>query len=76
MLIVWIAVWLVAAVLVWLMFWTLLTFLVGKSARQDEFVAGSPPQPAPDGFYRGVAYLLGGGRVAWEIIRTGERSRF
>jgi hypothetical protein len=65
MLIIWIAVWLVIAIALWLAFWKLLTLIVGMSARQKDFVAGSVPKPAPDGFYKGRAYLLGGGPVPW-----------
>lgn len=65
MLIVWILLWVVIAILVWLGFWMLLTFLVGKSARQKQFVTGKPPSNAPDGFYKGTAFLLGGGPVPW-----------
>lgn len=65
MLLVWIIGWLIAAILVWLGFWMLITFLVDQSARQKQFVEGKPPSGAPDGFYRGTAYLLGGGPVPW-----------
>lgn len=63
--ILWIAVWLVVAIAVWVAFWTLLTFFVGRSSRQKEFVGGSAPRPAPEGFYKGTALLLGGGPVPW-----------
>lgn len=65
MLVVWILLWVVVAVVVWLAFWMLITFLVGQSARQKQFVEGKPPSVGPDGFYKGAAYLLGGGPVPW-----------
>ena len=65
MLIVWILLWIVLGILVWLGFWMLITFLVGQSVRQKQFVKGKPPSTAPDGFYEGAAYLLGGGPVPW-----------
>lgn len=65
MLFLWILISLVIAVAVWLGFWTLISFLVGKSRRQTEFLAGSAPMEAPSGFYRGSAYLLGNGPVPW-----------
>lgn len=64
MLIVWIIVGFTAAALVWLAFWLFVTFLVSRSERQKEFVAGTVPA-GPDGFYKGTAYLLGGGPVPW-----------
>ncbi|MFN0138973.1 MAG: hypothetical protein ACKVQW_02655 [Pyrinomonadaceae bacterium] len=57
--------WIVIAILVWLGFWMMITFLVGKSARQRQFVEGTLPTVAPDGFYKGSAYLLGGRPVPW-----------
>lgn len=65
MLVIWILLWLAIAVVVWLGFWMLITFLVGKSARQKQFVEGKLPQSPPDGFYRGAAYLLGDRSVPW-----------
>lgn len=65
MLVVWILLWVVIAILVWLGFWMLITFLVGQSARQKQFLEGTPPSGSPDGFYTGTAHLLGGGPVPW-----------
>jgi hypothetical protein len=65
MLFVWIIVWLIAAAAVWLGFWMLVTFFVGKSRRQGEFLLGKLPSKPPDGFFHGSAYLLGGGPVPW-----------
>lgn len=65
MLIVWIAISLIIAVVLWLAFFMLITFLSGQSRRQAEFVGGKLPDLEPEGFYRGTAYLLGGGPVPW-----------
>ena len=65
MLILWIVVSLVVAVAVWLAFWSLLNYLSGKSHWQEKFVNGSLPEPPPDGFYKGSAYLLGNRPVPW-----------
>lgn len=56
---------LIAAGAFWVGYWHLVSILVGKSRRQSEFLAGKLPATAPDGFYRGSAYLLGGGPVPW-----------
>ncbi|MBK9216530.1 MAG: hypothetical protein IPM59_13235 [Chloracidobacterium sp.] len=65
MTIVWIAVGFLSAVVVWLLFWVVITRVSGLSRRQAVFVSGGLPAPAPSGFYRGTAYLLGGGPVPW-----------
>lgn len=65
MLVIWILISVVIAVVLWLGFWMLLTFLVGQSERQKQFVGGSAPSVAPDGFYNGSAYLLGNRPVPW-----------
>ncbi len=65
MLIVWIVVSLVIAVVLWLAFWSLLSLLSARSHWQAKFVAGRMPDTAPDGFYSGSAYLLGGRPVPW-----------
>ena len=65
MLVLWVIVSLVVAVVVWLAFWSLLTFLSGRSHWQEKFVGGQLPDPPPDGFYRGSAYLLGNRSVPW-----------
>lgn len=61
----WILVGSIVAVVVWIAFWHLISFIVVSSRRQKEFMAGSLPDTPPDGFYRGSAYLLGGGPVPW-----------
>ena len=65
MLIIWILIGIFIAVVLWLALWTLVTFLVGKSRRQTEFLAGNSPTEMPEGFYRGSAYLLGNRPVPW-----------
>lgn len=65
MLFLWISLSIVAAVVLWLGFWSLVTFLVEKSRRQAEFIAGSVSGAPPDGFYNGSAYLLGNRPVPW-----------
>lgn len=65
MLFIWIVLGLAGAIAVWLIWFALVTFLVGKSRRQAEFLKGTLPDPAPCGFHRGSAYLLGGGPVPW-----------
>jgi len=54
-----------AAVIVWLGFWMLLTFFVGRSEWQKQFTAASAPAEVPAGFYNGTAYLLGSKPVPW-----------
>lgn len=65
MLILWIVVSLAIAVAAWLGFWMLLKYLSGKSHWQEKFVKGTLPEPPPDGFYHGSAYLLGNRPVPW-----------
>lgn len=65
MLVIWILISVVIAVVVWLGFWMLVTFLVGQGERQKHFVAGAAPSEPPDGFYEGSAYLLGNRPVPW-----------
>ena len=65
MLVLWIIAGLVVSILVWLGFWVLVTFLVGQSKRQKQFVAGSVPSRDPDGFFNGSAYLLGNSQTPW-----------
>jgi len=65
MVVVWIIAGVVISVAAWLGFWMLVTFLVGKSERQRQFLAGTVPIDPPDGFYNGSAYLLGNRPVPW-----------
>ena len=80
MMLLWIIGSIAAATVLWLLFWIAVTLLVGRSARQKEFVAGVAPSVPPDGFYRGSAYLVGNRPVPWlgksferEAARGGER---
>jgi len=65
MTILWIAASILGAVGVWIVFWVAVTFLVGRSTKQEQFERGRLPSPAPNGFFSGTAYLLGGGPVPW-----------
>jgi len=65
MIVLWLLISVLIAVAAWLGFWSLMTFVSGKSKWQEKFVAGSLPDPPPDGFYHGAAYLLGGRPVPW-----------
>lgn len=56
---------LIMAGAVWVGFWRLISFVVCRSRRQSDFIAGTLPAAPPEGFYRGSAYLLGGGPVPW-----------
>lgn len=78
MLFMWMLIWLVVAAAAWLGFWMLVTFVVGKSRRQGEFLLGRLPAEPPDGFYRGSAYLLGSGPVPWlgKSFEPGNRKGF
>ena len=62
---IWILAGLFIAVALWLGFWKIVEYLVQESARQREFLSGKLPASAPDGFYRGSAYLLGNRPVPW-----------
>lgn len=65
MIVVWIIISFIAIVILWLAFFALLNFISGKSHWQAKFVTGKLPDPAPSGFYRGSAYLLGNRPVPW-----------
>ena len=65
MLILWIIADVLIAIAVWLAFWVFVSYIVSLSQRQKEFVKGKVPSPSPEGFYKGTAYLLGGGPVPW-----------
>lgn len=65
MFVLWLAVGLAMALIAWVMFWIGLSFLVGRSARQEQFLRGTLPTSPPDQFYRGSAYLLGNRPVPW-----------
>lgn len=63
--IIWIFLWIFIAVAVWLAFWKVLDVISSLSHWQAKFVAGKLPDPAPDGFYKGSAYMLGSSPVPW-----------
>jgi len=65
MLILWILLSIVAAVIVWLAFWSLVSFLVNRSDYHKQFVAGSLPQTAPAGFYQGTAHIFFDKQTPW-----------
>ena len=65
MLILWILLSIVAAIAVWLGFWSLVSIFVNQSKYQKQFVTGNIPQNAPDGFYKGTAHILFDKNVPW-----------
>lgn len=65
MLILWILLSIVAAIIVWLGFWSLVSFFVERSAYQKQFTAGNLPAQKPEGFYNGAAHLLMDKNVPW-----------
>ncbi|MEO8650050.1 MAG: hypothetical protein ABI539_12875 [Acidobacteriota bacterium] len=66
MLAIWIIGIIFAAVVIWLLFWRLVTTLVTAGSRQKQFAAGKRPSQPPDGFYRGNAILLSGANTPWK----------
>lgn len=65
MIFLWIVVGILIALIVWLAFWSLVTFIVERSKYHREFVGGAVPQTAPDGFYKGTAHLLFDKQTPW-----------
>jgi hypothetical protein len=61
----WVFLYIVIAIVLWLAFFLAINFTSSHSPRQTKFAAGKLPDPPPDGFYKGSAYLLGGGPVPW-----------
>ncbi len=55
----------VAAVLLWLLFWSMVSFLAGRSKFQKQFTEGRIPTQKPDGFYTGAAHLVPLKNVPW-----------
>ena len=53
------------AIIVWLAFWSLVSFLVGRGAYQKQFSEGKLPATKPEGFYTGAAYLVPFKNVPW-----------
>jgi hypothetical protein len=65
MLVLWIIADVLIAIATWLAFWVFISYLVSLSGRQKYFLKGRLPSPPPEGFYKGIAHLLGGGPVPW-----------
>lgn len=65
MLILWILLSIIAAIIVWLAFWSLVSFLVNQSDYHKQFVAGNVPQTALDGFYQGTAHIFFDKQTPW-----------
>lgn len=65
MLIVWILLSIVAGIIVWLGFWSLVSFLSSRSDYQKQFSAGNLPAEKPEGFYNGTAHLVPVKNVPW-----------
>jgi hypothetical protein len=65
MLILWILLSIAAALAVWLVFWSLVSFFVNRSAYHKQFIAGSVPKNPPDGFYQGTAHILFDKQTPW-----------
>jgi hypothetical protein len=78
MLIVEIVITILAAMTVWTAIWVLTSFFVGKSKKQEQFVANTAPATGPEGFYRGAAYLLGNQPVPWlgKTFESGQHHGF
>ena len=65
MLILWILLSIAAALAVWLVFWSLVSFFVNRGRYHRQFVAGCVPQSAPDGFYQGAAHIFFDKQTPW-----------
>ena len=65
MLILWILLSIVAALVVWLAFWSLVSFLVNRGNYHQKFIAGNLPENPPDGFYRGTAHIFFDRQTPW-----------
>jgi hypothetical protein len=65
MLILWILLSIVAALAVWLAFWSLVSYFVNRSHYHKQFVAGNLPQTVPDGFYQGTAHIFFDRQTPW-----------
>ena len=62
---IWILVSVVAFVVLWLLFWSLVSFLVNRSRYHKKFIEGHAPQMPPEGFYQGTAHILFDKEVPW-----------
>lgn len=65
MLIIWILLSIVAAIAVWLCFWSLVDLLVNRGDYHQQFINGNVPQNAPDGFYQGTAHIFFNKQTPW-----------
>lgn len=65
MLIFWIFLSIVAALAVWLAFWSLTSFFINRGKYHQKFVAGNLPDEPPDGFYRGTAHIFFDRQTPW-----------
>jgi hypothetical protein len=62
---IWILVYVVAFLVLWLGFWSLVSFLVNRSRYHKKFIEGRAPQTPPEGFYQGTAHILFDKPVPW-----------
>lgn len=65
MIFVWILLSIAAAIIIWLVFWSFISFLSLRSAFQKQFSEGKLPSQKPEGFYKGAAYLVPLKNVPW-----------
>ncbi|MEZ5428107.1 MAG: hypothetical protein R2747_17680 [Pyrinomonadaceae bacterium] len=65
MLILWILFSIAAALAVWLGFWSLVSLFVRQSRFHRQFISGTLPEAAPDGFYRGTAHIFFDRQTPW-----------
>lgn len=61
----WVLLSVVAAVVVWLLFWSLVSFFVNRSRYNQKFSEGIAPDLPPQGFYKGTAHILFDKPVPW-----------
>lgn len=65
MLIILILLSIVAALALWLAFWSLVSFYVNRGDHHRKFVEGRIPEQAPDGFYQGTAHIFFDKQTPW-----------
>lgn len=65
MLILWILLLIVIALGAWLVFWSIVSFVVNKGKYNQQFINGNLPQTAPDGFYQGTAHIFFNLQTPW-----------
>ena len=65
MIILWILLSIAAALAVWLVFWSLVSFFVNRGRYHKQFVEGRAPQTAPEGFYHGTAHIFFDKQTPW-----------